>query len=452
MKIIERVKTGIDWIRRAVTQPQNQLTEMQNKARNGIEVLTYCARHLREDRAPVLAAALSFRTLFGLLPVLVVATVTARRLLGENFPDAIGSLLDGLGLSSVKLGATAQNAAQSTDLRTWLQGIVQDASNVNLSALGWVGGVVVGFSAIWLLVAIETAFNTIYRAPTGRSWPKRVVIYWFLLTCGPLLLICFPWLNSHFTDLLRYLPNWAWLATLVEVLAGILVIWLFTLMVYAWVPNTTVQYRAAMIGALVTALLLEGGKRLLGLYTTHALTLNQLYGSLGLIPLFMFWVYMMWIFVLFGLEVSSIVQVLQGRSPAVLNRGEGTPGMMEPSLVLRVLERAGISFDQGSPLEVDQLANDLGLPNETARTIVDRLVEHGYLSRLEAGDQYALARPLERIEAEEVLAIGFSLADEASRTKAPPLLGQLRDAQASVVRGLTVRTALEPAGERPIDP
>ena len=57
MKIIERVKTGIDWIRRAVTQPQNQLTEMQTKARNGIEVLTYCARHLREDRAPVLAAA-----------------------------------------------------------------------------------------------------------------------------------------------------------------------------------------------------------------------------------------------------------------------------------------------------------------------------------------------------------------------------------------------------------
>ena len=58
MKIIDKGKSGIEWLRLAITQPRSQLTEMQAKARNAIEVLTYCARHLKEDRAPVLAAAL----------------------------------------------------------------------------------------------------------------------------------------------------------------------------------------------------------------------------------------------------------------------------------------------------------------------------------------------------------------------------------------------------------
>lgn len=444
MKIIDKGKSGIEWLRLAITQPRSQLTEMQAKARNAIEVLTYCARHLKEDRAPVLAAALSFRTLFGLLPVLVVATVTARQLLGEDFPKAIGSLLNELGLGSVRLGTDAIASDQPSDLGSWLQGIVQDASNVNLSALGWVGLGVVTLSAIWLLVAIETAFNSIYRAPSGRSWAKRVVIYWFLLTGGPLLLVGLPWLYNSFGDVSNLLPNWTWLATMVDIAASVLIIWVVMFIAYAWVPNTNVQFRAAMLGALITAILLEIGKRLLGLYTSHALTLNQLYGSLGFIPLFMFWVYTMWIFVLFGLEVSAIVQVLRGRSPAILNRGEGTPGMIEPSIVLRVLQEAGKAFDDGSPLEVDQVANQLGLPITSTRVIIERLADRGFLVRLQTADQFALSRPLEKIQAREILDIGFNLADESTRSSPPALLDKLRDAQCNMLEGMTVRAALEP--------
>ena len=110
----------------------------------------------------------------------------------------------------------------------------------------------------------------------------------------------------------------------------------------------------------------------------------------------MFWVYTMWIFVLFGLEVSAIVQVLRGRSPAVLNRGEGTPGMIEPSIVLRVLQEAGRAFDDGTPVEVDQVANQLGLPVASTRVIIERLADRGVLVRLQTTDQFALSRPWRR--------------------------------------------------------
>ena len=437
MKILDNLKKSIEWTRLAITQPREQLTSMQQKTRSAVEILTYCAKHLKEDRAPVLAAALSFRTLFGLFPVLVVATVTARTILKEDFPAIVGKILEELGLSSIKVtGNTSVNTP--TDLGSWLQNIVQDASQVNLTALGSIGFGVVAISAIWLLVAIETGFNTIYRAPTGRSWPKRVVIYWFLLTGGPLLLVGVPWLNTHFTDAVSYLPSWGWLATVIDIGGGIAMFWVFTLLAYLWVPNTSVQYRPAMIGALVAAILLETGKQMLGLYTSHALTLNQLYGSLGLIPLFMFWVYMMWMFVLFGLEVSTILQVLRGRSPEVLALGEGVPGVVDPAMALRVVEEAGVMFSKGAVVEADTIGKELGLPSSVTRAILDRLVDRGILLRLQEADQFSIAKPLDQIDANEVLSVGYNLADESTRSSPPPLLEGLRAAQADLLKGVTL--------------
>jgi membrane protein len=440
MKILQHIRMSVEWIKLAVTQPRGQLTAMQQKARNAIEILAYCTRHLREDRAPVLSAALAFRTLFGLLPVLVVATVTARAILGGDFANSVGELLQDLGLGSVRV-AGALTANQPADLATWLQSIVEDASKVNLAALGWVGFGVVTLSAIWLLVAIESSFNVIYRAPSGRSWPKRMIVYWFLLTGGPLLLIVLPWLNGHFTSMMALLPSWEWLATMIDAVAGTFIVWVFMLLAFLWVPNTRVQVRPAMIGALVAAILLETGKRLLGLYTTHALTLNQLYGSLGLIPLFMFWVYLMWMFVLFGLEVSAILQVLRGRRPAELSLGSNAVGVTEPAVVLRVMDLAAAAFDRGEPIEAEPLSHDAGVPIEIARSLLERLAAKGMLRRLEQAGQFAIARPLDSINAAEALAVGFALADETSRATPSPLLAALRKAQADALAGVTLGSA-----------
>jgi membrane protein len=62
-----------------------------------------------------------------------------------------------------------------------------------------------------------------------------------------------------------------------------------------------------MIGAFVASLLLLVGKESLGLYFNHAISLKQIYGSLGLVPIFMFWLYLMWLIILLGLQVAAIV-------------------------------------------------------------------------------------------------------------------------------------------------
>ena len=68
----------------------------------------------------------------------------------------------------------------------------------DLSTLGWVGFIIVAFSALWVLVTIEEGFNRIYRAPKGRSWLRRLMIYWFLLTFPAVLIGAVPFLTGLF--------------------------------------------------------------------------------------------------------------------------------------------------------------------------------------------------------------------------------------------------------------
>jgi membrane protein len=75
-----------------------------------------------------------------------------------------------------------------------------------------------------------------------------------------------------------------------------------------------------MIGAFVAAVLLLIGKGSLGLYFSYAISLHQMYGSLGLVPVFMFWMYLMWLIILLGLQVSAIVQQVSANTQLTQDR------------------------------------------------------------------------------------------------------------------------------------
>ncbi|MDG1360591.1 MAG: YhjD/YihY/BrkB family envelope integrity protein [Phycisphaerales bacterium] len=435
--MIKTLLQTFEWLRLAVTQPMGQLTAMQRQIRRWLEVLRYCGRHLSEDRAPVLAAALSFRTLFGLVPVLVVATVIARSFLKDEFPNFVRNIITELGLAEVSLGGT--EGVSGKDLGSWLEGLVANASSVDLSTLGWVGFVVVAFSAIWVLVTIEEGFNRIYRAPHGRTWLKRLMIYWFLLTFPAVLIGGAPLVIDRIDAIRSILPDWAWLATTIEFLAGAFVLWILLFMTYLWVPNTVVKVRPAMVGAFTAAILIEAAKHLLGIYTSQALTLNKLYGSLGLIPLFMFWMYLMWIFVLLGLEVSAIIQVLRGRDIEFLARQDEEEGLVDPAIAIRVVQLVAAGFEDGAATEPDAISRELKLDLRLVRAILDRLERAGILLRLDSMDGYSLAKPADRIDLDEILSIGFDFADEKT-IEFGPLFERLRSAQRAAVEGMNLKS------------
>ena len=195
-----------------------------------------------------------------------------------------------------------------------------------------------------------------------------------------------------------------------------------------------------LVGAFVGALLIEAAKHLLGVYTTHALTLNKLYGSLGLIPLFMFWMYLMWMFVLFGLEVSSIIQTLRGRGIEVLVDGDEAAERLDASAVVRVVRTIADGFAEGRATSIDDLVQTHRLETGAVRRLVTRLEQAGLVARLEDPDRFVLARPAESIEMAQVLRVGFEAV--GTPTESDPLTTRLRAAQEEAVRGLRLSDPL----------
>lgn len=432
------------WLRSVLSDPHDELGAWERALRYPYDLARYFTRQLREDRAPQMASALAFRTLFALLPVMVVGGVMVRAFKGSEWLlDACQVLFKKLELDTMTVaGATGEAAVASGEsLSTWLLNLIGQSQKINIAAIGWVGMAVVIFSAIWLMVTIERCFNTVYRAPEGRPWVRRFTVYWSVLTLGPLAMGLTIWSSGWIDRKAMELEGWIEIARWLQIFWGFVVTWLMVCFFYKTVPNTNVAIRPALVGAFVAALLVELGKRGLGLYFHKAVSLSQLYGSLGLIPVFMFWVYVMWLFMLLGLEVSATLQSLRGRRLQEMESRRGRGGLVDPAAVLIVMQVIARHFAASRVTTSRDVADESGLPESTVAIMLEHLVEANFLHRLDTGDgAVTLARPPEQIPADQLIEIGFRMVDEGGADNRPALLDHLRDAQKNVARKATLAT------------
>jgi membrane protein len=429
------------WLKRVITQPREELDRWQRAVRFAYDLGRFGARQLQHDRAQEMAAAMAFRTLFGLLPVLVVATVLVKATgFEQHYMTPLDQLLSSWQLDEVHIVPPTGLRGEPVTLATWLHERVAEAEKVNFAAIGWVGVVVTLYAAIGLLGEIENAFNLIYRASQGRRWANRVPIYWFILTVSPVAIILNNYVDTWFQGVLAGLNTYGWLSTAIGWTWSVLTIWLLMFSVYMLFPNTSVHVRPAAVGALVAAVLLEIGKRTMGMYLNNALSLSQLYGSLGLIPLFMFWVYLMWLAVLFGLQVSSTLQHLHGRQLAELEQKRLEPALVDPMAVIVMVQGIAQRFVAGGAADVDDLARRANVPAPVAAEIIKALVAERLVHRLANGaGSVALGCPPDQIPIEQLVAIAHRLVElDVDDRSIADLLNALRKSQRDAAASITL--------------
>ena len=447
--IRECVQSAIVWMKRVVTQPRDELNRWQRTVRFAYDLMRHGAKQLTYDRASQMAAALAFRSLFALLPVLIVATIVVKAIKGTDaFLELTHDALAATQLADLHIIPPADSSVavnETITLAQWLEGLVAQATGVNLAALGWIGFGVITYAAISLMVTIENSFNTVYRAPEGRPWVRRVPLYWFVLTISPVVMGVAWYFNSEFSSSMEQITTNNLLSSFVRVAWNVTLIWVFLFCVYVLIPNTSVAIRPAVMGALVSSILFEIGRRFLGAYLENAFAISHLYGSLGLIPLFMFWCYLMWLAVLFGLELSATLQMLPGRNlDEVRQRQASAPGLFDAASVITVLEIITERFQDGKSTASSTVADLSGLPDAVISPLLQKLVQAGLVHRVETGnDAFTLARPPEQISASELIDIGYQLIDGATAARRSPLVDRLRSAQ----RRLAAETTLATLGE-----
>src|SRR5262245_15973880 len=188
--------------------------------------------------------------------------------------------------NQVVLPTFAQDENAITARKTVARNINQFIQNTRSGTLGLTGTVLLIFVAITMLSRIEDTFNDIWGVAHGRPWFTRIFVYWGVISLAPILLIVAlglasgPHLQST-KELIRFMP---FIGTLLFGLLPIAVVCITFALIYMLLPNTRVDWRAALVGGVVGGLIFHFNNLMSVLYVSRVISYSKVYGSLGLVP------------------------------------------------------------------------------------------------------------------------------------------------------------------------
>lgn len=314
------------------------------------------------------------------------------------------------------------------------------------STAGAIGALTLVLIVILLFKTIEDAFNEIWGVREGRSWLMRIIYYWTILTLGAVLFFASITLlgaGAFVNVFIGKLPYGAELLALMRwmlpVGSGLLVIVMLTLF-YRYIPNTHVYWRAAFVGALIVALLLLANNFLAFIYVKRVVISRSLYGSLGIMPILMFGLYIFWLYVLIGGQISYAVQNARFRSSQTA--WSALSHASREGLLLIVLLTIGRRFQNCLPAcSASQLSDMMKVPTQILNECLQRLVDLKLVTPIPTNDAdpsgdflYQPARPLNRITLSDFRRRFETFGEEATFehiADLDPLLQRYREAMQS---------------------
>lgn len=277
--------------------------------------------------------------------------------------------------------------------------------NTRSGRLGVLGAILLIIAGISLLAKIESTFNDIWGVVRGRNLLNHIYIYCTAIVVGPLLLVGAAALISgpHLQATQRLIVKMPILGPMIFPTLTLIVLWLAFTLFYEFMPNTKVRFRAALVGGIVGGTVWHVNNLFGFLYVSRVVSNSKIYGSLGLVPVFMLGVYFSWLFVLFGAQVSYAFQnrkmYLQERLTENVNqRGR-------EFVALRLMTCIGQRFQRGQrPATIEQMSEELGIPSRLVQQVLQTLVAaHLVIEIASAEPAYTPGRPLEQINAHHVL-------------------------------------------------
>jgi membrane protein len=255
------------------------------------------------------------------------------------------------------------------------------------------------------LRTIEATFNDIWGITHGRGWFSSIVQYWATISIGPVILVVALGLTSgpHFTQTAQFIEKWPLIGAVVFKLLPIAVLSLAFALFYQLMPNTKVQPLAALVGGVVGGTLWYLNNTFSIMYASKAVTYSKIYGSLGILPLFLVGMYLSWLILLFGAQVAYAYQNRQ--SYLQEKQTEGVHQQCREFVALRLMTNIAQHFQRGTPSPgVNQLAAALGVPTRLITHLIHPLVRAKLVVEVldkEAG--FTPARPLNQITAHDIL-------------------------------------------------
>jgi membrane protein len=337
------------------------------------QFLVYALRRFLGDGCPQSAAALTYMSLFAIVPMLTLmysmfSLVPAFQELGGQVEEFIFSKF---------LPSSGQEITQ------YLSEFSNQARKLSVA-----GVAIILVTALLMLSNIEKTFNHIWATTGSRKGLAGFLVYWAILSLGPLLLAVGMIMSTYLMSLrlmVTEVDSLGLVALLFSYLPWLLT-WLAFTLLYVAVPNCKVRVVYAAFGGLITTLLFETAKALFGQLVAHSIYTN-VYGAFAVIPLFLIWIYLLWMLILFGAELVRSLETFQYQG-----RDTELPDLLA---VLIILWQCWRRQQKGRSLS-DRSMGIIGLNVEQWRRLRNVLLGQGVLEKTASG-HYVMIRDADTI-------------------------------------------------------
>ncbi len=351
----------------ASARPVTRWTRAQTR-----DLLLFVMRRLREERLPEVAGSLTFTTVLALVPVLTIAfAIFTTFPLFTTFRDSLEAYfvqsLMPKGIANTILDYLSQFAAKAS----------------RLSALGAVFLIV---TAIMMFGTVDRTLNRIWRVNTSRPFVQRMVIYWSIMTLGPLLIGASVTAASELLPLSAGISrDWSWLRTSFTLLVSIMLSTLAFALLYLTVPNRFVDWREAVTGGLVAAIGFEITRRGFAFSINLGGGYRAIYGALSAVPIFLIWIFLFWLITLLGAAVAAALPVV--RYERWWHNAAPGSAFIDAMAIVKVLVDARAGHAAVDALRIRELTH-LGF--EESEALLQRMLEAGWVGRIRAERQPGL--------------------------------------------------------------
>ena len=357
-----------------------------------------------------IAGSLTFTTLLSLVPLFAIALSFV-----AAFP-AFAELSDQI--KEFILTTMVPEAANKV-ISVYMQQFADNA--IKLTSIGTA---FLGVTALALMLTIDNALNSIWRVSRLRPLLHRLLIYWAVLTIGPLLIgasiSLTSWLISVSMGFTHDIPG---IDVALLRLGPLLLTSIAFSIPYIIVPNRPVSWLHAVIGGVSAAIGFEVMKQGFALYITQFPTYQAVYGAFAMVPIFLLWVYLSWLMVLLGAVIAASLSSWRfrewQRDPVPLGR--------QFVDALRLLQVLGEALRKGKVETYSSLRQKLNLSAEEIEPLLELMNQANIVRQVKTGGWVQIREP-ERIKVADIYRL-FTFRPEAARAAAAgdPRFEQLLD-------------------------
>lgn len=339
------------------------------------------------------AMSLVYTTLLSIVPLLAVSFSVLKGFGAHNqLEPALTNLLEPLGEKGIQISHQ----------------IISFVDNMKVGVLGSIGLLFLIFTVLSLVKKIESAFNATWNIPVTRNIIQRFSNYLSVILIGPLLLFTSAGLTASFhsstvvNKLLSIEPFGTILVLLGEFTPYILTAISFTL-IYLLIPNTKVQFRSALYGAVVATLLWKMVGSLFTTFIVDSTNYTAIYSSFAILIVFMIWIYVSWLIILTGASISYYHQ----NPDRISNKSRimRLSCRLREKLALTIMQLIGHSFHHNKPpWSIQSLALEIKISEQALMIIMPALLSNRLIAT--TGDEnlhYLPGQSLENITVEMIL-------------------------------------------------